>query len=75
MTATLIRLRGCDDATSAVVDLTPEQAEAVRLVADAINANSYSGCMPTMRVREATAEDIATHEADQEQARKDNADD
>lgn len=59
---TYVKVSGCDDETSAVVDLTPKQAEGIRLVSDAINANSSSGCQPTMQVRVATAEDIAAHD-------------
>lgn len=57
MTATLITVSGCDDSTSVIVELTPEQAEGVRLVAEAITAASSCLCMPTMTTREAAEAD------------------
>lgn len=61
MTRWFVSVDGCDDATPAVVDLTEDEAAAVRKVADAVNAASYYPCMPKMMIRAATEHDEERH--------------
>lgn len=48
MKAYTVHISGCDDSTTAQVDLTDAEAAAVAKVARAITATSDYGCMPTM---------------------------
>ncbi|RYE43677.1 MAG: hypothetical protein EOP24_27515 [Hyphomicrobiales bacterium] len=61
MTEYVIKAEGCDDATLALVTLTDEQAATARMLADAINARSDSGCKPNLYITprsEADPDDI-----------------
>lgn len=53
-----IRLSGCDDTTNIVLNLEDDQIAVFQKIAERINERSYSGCMPTIAVREATQQDI-----------------
>ena len=53
-----IRLSGCDATTDIVLNLDDEQIEVFRKIANRLNKRSYYDCMPTIEVREATAQDI-----------------
>lgn len=45
-----VKLNGCDDDTKTVVQLTNNEAAAVRLVADAVIGVSRSNCQPRMKL-------------------------
>lgn len=55
-----IEVRGCDDTTHAILDLTDVEAMVVARVAAEVTSMSYtdSDCMPKMLVRQATESDI-----------------
>ena len=54
----VITASGCDDSTTAVVELDQAEVAAVRKVQDALAAVSRYGCMPTLGMRwPATATD------------------
>lgn len=44
----LVSVSGCDDSTHALVDLTEEQAEGLRIAAAATEARSTYGCQPVI---------------------------
>lgn len=44
----VVYVSGCDDSTSALVELTDEQAEGVRIVAAATDARSTYVCQPVI---------------------------
>lgn len=48
---------GCDDSTSIEIELTDEQAETVRNVAERITEASTYGCMPKMSIDEVKADE------------------
>lgn len=45
-----VMLNGCDDETQTVVQLTNNEAAAVRIVADAVVGASRGSCQPRMKV-------------------------
>ncbi len=55
MTAYRIQAVGCDDMTQVTIDLSPQEFAAVQKVADAINAERTTGCMPSLTVNEVVA--------------------
>lgn len=56
MTAYRIRASGCDDSTHVDLDLTDDEAAAVRKVAEAITEASQFGCMPVLSIKPAAEE-------------------
>ena len=48
----LITVIGCDDETEITQELTQEQFELLKVVADKITSKSSYGCMPIMEIKE-----------------------
>lgn len=47
-----ISVHGCDDSTTIKQELTFEEYELLKEIAEKITNTSYYGCMPTMGIRE-----------------------
>ena len=45
-----IMVRGCDDATNALVELTDDELETLKRVVESINVKSRYGCQPTINI-------------------------
>ena len=62
MTAYEVVLSGCDDSTTLVLQLTPEQVATLQVVESGC-AVKGGGCKPTFSVRPISPEGIAKHRA------------
>ena len=60
----LVTLRGCDDSTYKIIELTQKEYEICHRVLEEVSDESTYGCMPTAYIREAKEEDLEQQSRD-----------
>lgn len=60
----LVTLRGCDDSTYKIIELTQEEYEICNRVLEEVSDESTYGCMPTAYIREVKEEDLEQQSID-----------